>query len=86
MASTSIEQHDPVIPSLTDQVIETQELRPDGQPNSEGSEGVKRKGRGKGKGIKGHGIKIEVHDNRIITNEAIRNLGVLFKQSIKALG
>ena len=29
-----------------------------------GSKGVKRKGRGKGKGIKGHGITIEVHDNR----------------------
>ena len=36
-ASTSIEQHDPVIPSLTDQIIETQELRLDGQPNSEGN-------------------------------------------------
>ncbi|KAK3222386.1 hypothetical protein Dsin_009411 [Dipteronia sinensis] len=81
--STSIEQHDLVIPSLNDQIIDTQELRSDGQPNSEGSEGVKTKGRGKGKGIKGHGMTIEVHDNMIITIEAIRNLGVLFKQSIK---
>ena len=37
IASTSIEQHDPVIPSLTDQIIEAQELRPDGQPNSKGN-------------------------------------------------
>ena len=36
-ASIFIEQHEPVIPSLTDQIIETQELRPDGQPSSEGN-------------------------------------------------
>ncbi|TXG73199.1 hypothetical protein EZV62_001778 [Acer yangbiense] len=34
-ANTSIEQHDPVISSLTDQIIETQVLHPDGQHNFE---------------------------------------------------
>ncbi|KAK2645091.1 hypothetical protein Ddye_020286 [Dipteronia dyeriana] len=36
IASTSSKQHDPMIPSLTDQIIETRELRLDGQPYSEG--------------------------------------------------
>ncbi|ONI21386.1 hypothetical protein PRUPE_2G062800 [Prunus persica] len=43
----------------------------------------KKKGRWKAKGGKGKGMLIEIYKGCIVTKEAARNIGVLFKQEIK---
>ncbi|CAI0560164.1 unnamed protein product [Linum tenue] len=43
----------------------------------------KKKGRGPGIGVKpGHGIHLEIHDNRIVTPQAAHELTAIFKRSI----
>ncbi|CAI0462173.1 unnamed protein product [Linum tenue] len=47
------------------------------------SSAQKKKGRGPGIGVKsGHGIHLEIHDNRIVTPHAAHELTAIFKRSI----
>ncbi|CAL1370181.1 unnamed protein product [Linum trigynum] len=49
----------------------------------EGSSAQKKNGRGLGIGVKpGHGLHLEIHDNRIVTPQAAHELTTIFKRSI----
>ncbi|CAL9013077.1 unnamed protein product, partial [Prunus brigantina] len=68
----------------SNEVQETQETCFETQPsNTQGLSAGKKKGRGKAKGGKGKGMLIEIYKGSIVTKEAARNIGVLFKQEIK---
>ncbi|CAI0403685.1 unnamed protein product [Linum tenue] len=48
-----------------------------------GSSAQKKNGRGHGIGVKpGHGLELEIHDNRIVTPQAAHELTAIFKKSI----
>ncbi|CAL2239296.1 unnamed protein product [Prunus armeniaca] len=69
-------QYASIEPSHDNEVQETQETCSKTQPSNT-------QGRGKAKGGKGKGMLIEIYNRSIVTKEAARNIGVLFKQEIK---
>ncbi|KAL6294036.1 hypothetical protein ACE6H2_002178 [Prunus campanulata] len=84
---SSAVQHASVEPSQDNEVQETQGTCSETQPsNTQGLSAAKKKGRGKAKGGKGRGMLIEIYKGSIVTKEAARNIGVLFKQEIKGAG
>ncbi|CAL1355319.1 unnamed protein product [Linum trigynum] len=73
-----------VVTQESETMPETQQAEREGEQQvNELENEEKKKGRGPGIGVKpGHGIHLEIHDNRIVTPQAAHELTAIFKRSI----
>ncbi|CAL1360140.1 unnamed protein product [Linum trigynum] len=73
-----------VVPQENETVPETQQATREGAHSTGGGSSAQKKNdRGPGIGVKpGHGLHLEIHDNRIVTPQAAHELTAIFKRGI----